>query len=73
MKAAIYARVSTSDQEPENQLIELRRYVAARGWQPVEFIDTASGMKETPRRSTASRRPRRGVSLTSWWSGGSTR
>ena len=31
-RAAIYARVSTLDQEPENQLAELRRYVAARGW-----------------------------------------
>ena len=30
-KAAIYDRVSTLDQEPENQLQELRRYVAARG------------------------------------------
>ena len=32
MKAAIYARVSTVDQEPENQLLELRRYIQARGW-----------------------------------------
>jgi DNA invertase Pin-like site-specific DNA recombinase len=31
-KAAIYARVSTLDQQPENQLQELRRYVQARGW-----------------------------------------
>ena len=31
MKAAIYARVSTLDQEPENQLQELRRYAEARG------------------------------------------
>ena len=29
-RAALYARVSTLDQEPENQLAELRRYVAAR-------------------------------------------
>jgi len=29
MRAAIYARVSTLDQEPENQLQELRRYIAA--------------------------------------------
>jgi DNA invertase Pin-like site-specific DNA recombinase len=39
MKAAIYARVSTIDQEPENQLQELRRYVAARGWSAVEHVD----------------------------------
>jgi DNA invertase Pin-like site-specific DNA recombinase len=32
MRAAICARVSTLDQEPENQLQELRRYVEARGW-----------------------------------------
>ena len=39
MKAAIYARVSTVDQEPENQLQELRRYVEARGWSAVECVD----------------------------------
>jgi hypothetical protein len=32
MRAALYARVSTTDQTCENQLIELRRYVDARGW-----------------------------------------
>ena len=31
MKAAIYARVSTSDQSPESQLEELRLFAAARG------------------------------------------
>jgi hypothetical protein len=32
---------------PENQLDELRRYVAARGWQAVEYIDRGiSGAKE---------------------------
>jgi DNA invertase Pin-like site-specific DNA recombinase len=39
MKAAMYARVSTLDQEPENQLRELRRYAEARGWQAVEYVD----------------------------------
>ena len=39
MKAALYARVSTLDQEPENQLQELRRYVEARGWTGTEFVD----------------------------------
>ena len=40
MKAALYARVSTGDQEPENQLAELRRYVLARSWPAaVEYID----------------------------------
>src|ERR1700704_2702687 len=47
MKAAIYARVSTLDQEPENQLAELRRYVEARGWTSAEHVDRGvSGAKE---------------------------
>jgi len=47
MRAAIYARVSTSDQEPENQLQELRRYAEARGWTAVEYIDRGvSGAKD---------------------------
>ena len=47
MRAAIYARVSTFDQEPENQLAELRRYAAARGWDAKEFVDHGvSGAKE---------------------------
>jgi DNA invertase Pin-like site-specific DNA recombinase len=47
MRSAIYARVSTLDQEPENQLQELRRYVAARGWTAVEYVDRGvSGAKD---------------------------
>lgn len=47
MKAAIYARVSTVDQEPENQLQELRRYCEARGWTAVEYVDRGvSGTKD---------------------------
>jgi DNA invertase Pin-like site-specific DNA recombinase len=47
VRAAIYARVSTLEQEPENQLQELRRYVAARGWTAVEFTDHGvSGSKD---------------------------
>jgi DNA invertase Pin-like site-specific DNA recombinase len=47
MRCAIYARVSTSDQTCENQLHELRRYVEARGWAAVEYIDAGvSGAKE---------------------------
>ncbi len=38
-RAAIYARVSTLDQEPENQLVELRRYTRARSWTAVEYVD----------------------------------
>jgi DNA invertase Pin-like site-specific DNA recombinase len=47
MRAAIYARVSTFGQEPENQLQELRRYVEARGWTAVEYVDRGvSGAKD---------------------------
>src|ERR1700730_4073478 len=47
MKAAIDARVSTVDQEPENQLQELRRYVDARGWTATEYVDRGvSGAKD---------------------------
>ena len=46
-KAAIYARVSTFDQEPENQLAELRQYVTARGWSGHEYTDKGiSGAKD---------------------------
>jgi DNA invertase Pin-like site-specific DNA recombinase len=47
MRAALYARVSTLDQEPENQLRELRTYAALRGWQAKEYVDHGvSGAKE---------------------------
>ena len=47
LRAAIYARVSTLDQEPENQLAELRQYTAARGWTAAEYVDHGvSGAKE---------------------------
>jgi DNA invertase Pin-like site-specific DNA recombinase len=46
-RCAIYARVSTFDQQPENQLAELRRYVEARGWTAVEYVDKGvSGAKD---------------------------
>jgi predicted site-specific integrase-resolvase len=47
MRAAVYARVSTLEQEPENQLQELRRYVQARDWTAVEYVDRGvSGAKD---------------------------
>jgi DNA invertase Pin-like site-specific DNA recombinase len=48
MRAALYARVSTTDQTCENQLLELRRYCEARGWRVWrEFVDTGvSGAKD---------------------------
>ena len=43
VRVALYARVSTrdKDQDPELQLEPLRAYVAARGWQPIEYVDQA--------------------------------
>lgn len=47
MKVALYARVSTQDQNCENQLLELRRYAEARGWPAVEYVDHGvSGAKD---------------------------
>jgi DNA invertase Pin-like site-specific DNA recombinase len=47
VRVALYARVSTDDQTAENQLLELRRYVEARDWTAVEYVDQGvSGAKE---------------------------
>src|SRR4051812_45674961 len=47
VKVALYARVSTHEQTAENQLLELRVYVAARGWSAVEYVDEGvSGAKD---------------------------
>src|SRR5262245_32309768 len=47
MRVAVYVRVSRLDQNPENQMSELRRYVAARGWQATEFVEHGvSGAKD---------------------------
>lgn len=47
MKAAIYARVSTKDQNCELQLNELREYIHRHGWENVgEYVDSGwSGAK----------------------------
>ena len=49
MRAAVYARVSTSNgsQTCENQLLELRRYCEAKGWTVyAEYTDEMSGAKD---------------------------
>jgi DNA invertase Pin-like site-specific DNA recombinase len=47
MRAAIYARVSTLEQEPENQLKELRTHCELRGWSIREYVDKGvSGAKD---------------------------
>lgn len=46
-RVAIYARVSTTDQQTENQLTPLRSFTAARGWTVTEFVDHGvSGAKD---------------------------
>ena len=46
-RAAIHARVSTTDQTCENQLLELHRYAAARGWTTADYVDQGvSGAKD---------------------------
>ena len=49
MKTALYARVSTTDQDCEVQLRELREYVARRGWDSAaEYVDAGvSGAKSS--------------------------
>lgn len=48
-RVAIYARVSTDDQNPDAQLRDLREYCRNRGWQGVrEFVDIGeSGSKNS--------------------------
>ena len=47
-RVALYARVSTSDQTTESQLLDLRRYVQDRGWPAFnEYCDSGiSGTKD---------------------------
>ena len=43
----LYARVSTTEQTPENQLVALRTFASARGWQATEYVDHGvSGAKD---------------------------
>ncbi len=45
-KAAIYTRVSTTDQNPEMQIRELKEYATNHGWEILEiYEDTISGSK----------------------------
>lgn len=53
MKAALYARVSTSlkyeKQNPANQLLPLRQFCAQRNWEIVEeYLDDISAVKKRP-------------------------
>ena len=47
LRAALYCRVSTTGQTAENQLLALRSFAVARGWDAVEFVDHGvSGTRE---------------------------
>jgi len=48
-RVAIYARVSTTDQSTDSQLLDVRRYVAERGWNIfMEYVDEGiSGTKDS--------------------------
>jgi DNA invertase Pin-like site-specific DNA recombinase len=48
MRVAIYCRVSTIDQTPENQKIELERYAKAMGWDYIIFEETESTRLSRP-------------------------
>ena len=52
MKVALYARVSTSDkdQDPETQLMPMRDFCAAQGWEIFdEYVDYASANDQAHR------------------------
>src|SRR6266849_5090664 len=63
MRVALYARVSTQEQDPEVQLAALRHHVAQRGWElSEEFVDQGvSGARE--------RRPARDRLMKAAWTG----
>jgi len=49
LRAAIYARVSKLDQNPDLQFRELRQYIERRGWTAKEFVDHGISGAETKR------------------------
>jgi len=48
MNVAIYCRVSTDEQNNDNQRIELERYAQAFGWDYKVFVETESSRKSRP-------------------------
>lgn len=47
VRVAIYLRVSTLEQNTDNQLLELNRYCLSRGWDAKVYTDKVSGSKES--------------------------
>lgn len=53
-KVAIYARVSTSEQSADSQLLTLREYADNRGFEVYkEYVDVVSGMSEKRKKDSA--------------------
>jgi len=51
-RVALYARVSTKNrQDPESQLLPLREYAQARGFEISEYVDVGSPAARTPGRN----------------------
>jgi DNA invertase Pin-like site-specific DNA recombinase len=67
-KAALYVRVSSPDQNPQMQLLDLRPLAAARGFEIVaEYSDTISGSKaKRPGLDRLMSDARRGSSTLCW-------
>jgi len=62
-RAALYARTSTAEQEPDNQLFALRDYAARRGWCVVlEYVDdgVSGAAADRPALAALARDARRG-------------
>ena len=61
VRAVLYCRVSTSDQNAQMQADELRQAAGQRGWEIVrEYIDTISGSMEGPQRKQMMQDAQRG-------------
>lgn len=48
LTAAIYARVSSEDQNYQMQLVEVRQYAERMGWLVVEYAEKMSSVKKRP-------------------------
>lgn len=71
MKVALYARVSKAlDQNPENQLIDLRRWANATGHQVIgEFVDELSSKDTRPKKEEVLKKLRLGeIDGVAFWS-----
>ena len=71
IRLAIYARVSTADQQCEMQLRDLRQYAAARGWTLVgEYVDTGwsgkNGDRPALKRCVADAKARKFDAIAVW-------